>query len=157
MNISKQITNELEKILKIEEGSYKLEKRDWSKDGFKITTNKQEIFLLIDSDTCCCENWGYFMTEDEDSLNKFIGAAITDITLTDSLLKTIDFQPAGDVDNDIFEEGKTKLNMYEGDCMFVNINTNIGVLQFVAYNEHNGYYGHEAVVASNQLTHSTTL
>ena len=34
--------------------------------------------------------------------------------------------------------------------MFVNINTSNGALQFAAYNEHNGYYGHEAVVISEK-------
>jgi hypothetical protein len=39
----------------------------------------------------------------------------------------------------------------------VNIDTDRGQLQFVAYNEHNGYYGHNAVVVSKQLTHEECL
>jgi len=39
--------------------------------------------------------------------------------------------------------------------MFVDLLTNIDVIQFVAYNEHNGYYGHTASVSSNQLNFST--
>ncbi len=35
--------------------------------------------------------------------------------------------------------------------MFVNLETNKGTLQFVAYNEHNGHYGHEAKVTCKQL------
>lgn len=46
---------------------------------------------------------------------------------------------------------------YEGNTMFVNIDTDRGVLQFVAYNEHNGYYGHSASVTSKQLTHGEVL
>ena len=41
--------------------------------------------------------------------------------------------------------------------MFVDIVTDRGVLQFVAYNIHNGYYGHEAKVISTQLEHNETL
>ncbi|MEL3959481.1 hypothetical protein NST17_20225 [Caldifermentibacillus hisashii] len=41
--------------------------------------------------------------------------------------------------------------------MFVDIITSNGTLQFVAYNEHNGYYGHEAKVISTQIEHSEFL
>jgi len=41
--------------------------------------------------------------------------------------------------------------------MFVDLKTDRGKLQFVAYNEHNGYYGHEAEVICNQLNHSEVL
>lgn len=41
--------------------------------------------------------------------------------------------------------------------MFVDLITDRGVLQFVAYNEQNGYYGHLAKVESRQLTHEETL
>jgi tRNA(Ile2) C34 agmatinyltransferase TiaS len=46
---------------------------------------------------------------------------------------------------------------FEGGVMFVNIETNEGTLQFVAYNEHNGYYGHIAKVQSMQLSHEVVL
>ena len=46
---------------------------------------------------------------------------------------------------------------FEGGVMFVNITTSKGVLQFVAYNEHNGYYGHSACVISKQLNHEECL
>ena len=61
------------------------------------------------------------------------------------------------------ERNKEKLRaeldgeMYEGGVMFVDIETDRGVLQFVAYNEHNGYYGHEARVSSTQVTHKEIL
>lgn len=45
----------------------------------------------------------------------------------------------------------------QGGVMFVNILTDKGILQFVAYNCHNGYYGHEATVKSTQLEHSECL
>ena len=45
----------------------------------------------------------------------------------------------------------------EGGVMFVNLETDMGTLQFVAYNEHNGYYGHEAKVQCTKLTHAEHL
>ncbi len=42
-------------------------------------------------------------------------------------------------------------------CMFVDLITNRGVLQFTAYNNHNGYYGHDAKVISTQLNHKCSL
>ena len=119
----------METILKIEETTFE------GKDGFVITTSEQQIKLGIDNAQCCCENWGYFMSEDDAS--DFIGAKLIDVKITDTLLKP----------NDEFDVN----DMYEGDVMFVNVETDKGLLQFVAYNEHNGYYGHEACVISKQL------
>lgn len=125
----------MEKILKIEETNFD------GKCGFIITTDKQIVKLGIDDYQSCCENYGYFMSED--NLEDFIGAELLDIKITDTLLK-----PNNEIDvNDI----------YEGDVMFVNIETNKGLLQFVAYNEHNGYYGHDACVISKQLNYDTVL
>jgi hypothetical protein len=107
-------------------------------DGFIIKTNKQEIKLGIEGGQCCCEQFGYFMTNDE--VKDFIGAEVLDVTVTDEILNTEKF-----------------VETYDGGCMFINIVTNIGVLQFTAYNSHNGYYGHDAVVLSEQLNYSEVL
>jgi hypothetical protein len=125
----------METILKIEETTFD------GKDGFVITTSEQSIKLGIDNGQSCCENWGYFMSEDDTS--DFIGAKLIDVKITDTLLKP----------NDEFDVN----DMYEGDVMFVNVETDKGLLQFVAYNEHNGYYGHEACVISKQLNESEYL
>ncbi len=119
----------METILKIEETTFE------TKDGFIITTSEQSIKLGIDNRQACCENWGYFMSEDDTS--DFIGAKLIDVKITDTLLNQ----------NNEFDVN----NIYEGDVMFLNIETDKGLLQFVAYNEHNGYYGHEACVISKQL------
>lgn len=119
----------METILKIEETTFD------GKDGFVITTSDQLIKLGIDNEQVCCETWGYFMSED--NTNDFIGAKIISIKITDTLLKT---------------SSKFDLEgMYEGGVMFVNVETNKGLLQFVAYNEHDGCYGHKACVVSKQL------
>ena len=131
----------MEKILRIEEisGQYGC----MTQEGYAIVTDKQTIKLLIDNHQDCCEDWGYFMSED--NFESFIGAKILEITLTDTALNTkkIDEHIEYGVDN--------------GDIMFVNIVTDKGVLQFVAYNCHNGYYGHGAYVFSEQLKHETCL
>lgn len=102
----------MEKILRIEEisGQYGC----MTQEGYAIVTDKQTIKLLIDNHQDCCEDWGYFMSED--NFESFIGAKILEIECG--------------VDN--------------GDIMFVNIVTDKDVLQFVAYKCHNGYYGHGA-------------
>lgn len=112
--------------------------------GYAITTNKQVIKLLIDNDQLCCESWGYFMSEDE--FDSFIGADIMEISLTDTALNTTKFKKY-DIDAEWFEGG----------VMFVNITTSKGLLQFVAYNEHKGWYGHDAYVISEQLNHTELL
>jgi len=131
----------METIIKIEETTFKKTKDDWSSfDGFVINTDKQVIKLGIENRQSCCENWGYFMTEDD--LKEFEGAKLISITLTDTALKTKEL-----------EEEYVEVD----ECMFVNLNTDKGLLQFVAYNSHNGYYGHEAVVVSEILNHEECL
>lgn len=42
-----------------------------------------------------------------------------------------------------------KIYIYDIDgVMFINIETTKGFLQFVVYNEHNGYYGHSVLLVS---------
>lgn len=122
---------------------------DWYRgDGYHITTDKQVIKLLINNGQSCCENWGYFMSEDD--TKSFIGADLLELTITDTVLNTHSV-PEGLKDDD------GVIRMYDGGIMFVNISTSKGLLQFVAYNEHNGYYGHTAYVISEQLTHQEGL
>jgi hypothetical protein len=133
-----------ELIKSIEEvENYQDEECSWSGwDGFKVTTNQQEILLLIDNCQSCCEVWGYFLSEDD--IDKFVGASLRDVTITDTALNT------KRVENEASY-------LDEGDTLFVNLDTSRGKLQFVAYNGHNGYYGHEAKVISKQLTASKGL
>jgi hypothetical protein len=138
----------MEKILRIEETSNSIGQRGWcGTEGYAIITDKQTIKLLIDSGQSCCEHYGYFMSEDK--FDSFEGATLLDITITDTCLNT---QKLNDE-----HVGDGKGNLYAGGIMFVNIHTDKGVLQFVAYNEHNGYYGHTAYVISEQLKHEENL
>lgn len=138
----------MEKILKIKETSFGYElysaynssKYSNCYDGFEIITNKQIIKLGITNSQSCCENWGYFMTCDP--IKFFEGAILYDIKLTDTALDTKQLEAK---------------EIIEANLMFVTLETSEGTLQFVAYNEHNGYYGHEAIVISEQLYHTETL
>lgn len=130
----------MERILSIEETTFS--KGGYSKyDGFVITTDTQEIKIGIENGQSCCENWGYFMSQDD--LSDFIHSELVDVTITDTELNVERLQELCDEDY--------------AQCMFVNIQTSKGLLQFTAYNEHNGYYGHNAVIISNSLNHSETL
>lgn len=104
-----------------------------SLDGYKIKTEQDEIYLLIDNGQCCCETWGYFSTDDD--LQKFIGAELIGIQLTDTSLKT-----------ETIEEIKY---LDEGDVQFVTFKTDNGVFQLAVYNSHNGYYGHRIYLFKN--------
>jgi hypothetical protein len=134
----------MEKIISIKEISRKEDYTNYA--GYAITTDQQVIKLLIDDEGQCCESWGYFMSEDD--FSEFIGTELLDVKITDTELK------AG-----ILEKHDVNLDdeWFEGGVMFVDIATSKGTLQFVAYNEHNGYYGHEAKVISQQLTHEEVL
>ena len=124
----------MEKILKIEEGSFNLgEYSDYV--GYIISTDQQVIKFGIGAYQACCEDWGYFSSEDD--FKDFIGADLLEIETVSTALNVEAFKTeAVDIDS----------------CMFVNFKTSKGLLQFAVYNEHNGYYGHEVKLISNQLT-----
>lgn len=132
----------MEQILSITEAPFKVQGNDWSKyDGYQIITNEQIIQFGIDNGRSCCESWGHMITND--STDEFIGATVKDISITDTALNNKKIEELESLDS--------------GGVMFVNIETDKGLLQFVAYNAHNGYYGHDAVIISKQLTYSETL
>lgn len=111
--------------------------------GYRIVTNKQVIELLIGNQDHWCESWGYFWCNEKP--DDFIGASVTGIEIVDAEL------------NKKIYDSEVECVLDQGGVMFVNILTDKGILQFVAYNCHNGYYGHEATVKSTQLEHSECL
>lgn len=119
--------------------------------GVLITTTDQVIKLLVDDSQRCCEDVGYFLTEDR--VGDFIGAELIDVRLTDDELEEALMEQFGLGTPD----GFNGYRRFEGSLMFVDIVTDRGLLQFVAYNEHNGNYGHDALVVSKQLNHFDTL
>jgi hypothetical protein len=115
-------------------------------EGYKVITSEQEILLSIDNDQACCEDWGYFWCNEKPQ--SFVGTNLKGIEITDTELnKAIMLK----------NEVEQSTEYFEGGVMFVNLNTSGGVLQFVAYNQHNGYYGHSAIVTSKQLNHEECL
>lgn len=96
-------------------------------EGFVVRLTTGFVFLIMEMGQNCCESPGYFLSEED--LDSFVGAEYLGVDIVDEALATVE-KPA----------------IYEGGVMFVNINTNKGPLQFVAYNEHNGYYAHRALV-----------
>lgn len=128
----KEIIQEL-----IELENYKDDEESWSGfEGYKVVTNQREIIMVISNSSSCCEVWGYFWLNDNPK--DFIGAELNQIDIVDESL-----------DKKKFEE-KTDGGIYEGDVMFINLETNKGTLQFTLYNSHNGYYGHTAKVISKR-------
>lgn len=132
-----------EKILKIEERTFQGEEKWDTMEGYVIKTDKQDILIGISNRQSCCENWGYFSTNDD--IKEFVGADLLDIKLTDTSLNT-----------KIIEE-KFEYGFDDGGIQFVDLNTSKGTLQFVVYNAHNGYYGHSIEIKSKQLNYKQCL
>lgn len=131
----------LEKILRIEKSNWKESPDSWeSYDGYQIITDQQTIKIGVSDGQSCCESFDCLTSND--NLDEFVGAEIAEIVRVSECLNTKVLPEYG---------------YDEGDAMFININTNIGTLQFVVYNCHNGYYGHEGIVVSRQLNLSENL
>jgi len=132
----------MEKILRIEESNFKINEKSYGGyDGYEIVTDKQTIRIGISDSQCCCEDFGCIITNDE--ISEFINAELIGVSITDTALNNKEIEELECLDC--------------GGAMFVNIETNKGLLQFVTYNSHNGYYGHEAVLVSKQLNHNEDL
>jgi len=138
----------MEKIVSIKEVTFCGRDEQSNSDGYEIETTKQTIRMGIENEQACSETWGYFWRNDD--IEDFIGAELLDVKLVDGELNEV-------------EMTKEKLdeidlpNTFTGGLMFVNLYTSKGPLQFVVYNAHNGYYGHDAFVESVQLTVKDTL
>jgi len=132
----------MELILGIEEVEGVMDPRDGqqsygSYDGYKVTTEKQTIWVLIDNNQNCCEDWGYLHSEkDVGGLIRFSGADLLSVKIVDEEYNVSDIDLGG---------------LECGRAVFVNFETSKGLLQLVAYNSHNGYYGHEVRVVSDKL------
>ena len=128
----------MEKIIRIEE----FHEEGWKgKEGFRIITDKQTIEIGIGAQDECCARHGYFFTPDD--TKDFHDAVLLDIKIVDIDLNKKKFEEIGNLDG--------------GDVMFIDFETDKGVLQFTAYNSHNGYYGNTAYLKSTQLNHESVL
>ena len=105
-------------------------------EGYHITTEKDDIYFLIQGEQQCCEDAGYICSEDD--LDYFIGAEVLDIELTDTGLENTKLEKNYCIDD---------FNC--GGIQFITFKTSKGVFQFAVYNSHNGYYGHNIKVIWN--------
>lgn len=126
----------METIKKIYEDTWKYDNNYSGYDGFIIETDKQVIRLGIDNGQSCCEDWGYIASED--NFEDFVNSNLISINEVSTAL----------------EVNKIKLGteyVCEGSAVFINVETTKGTLQFVLYNEHNGYYSHHYRIDSTQF------
>lgn len=105
-----------------------------SMDGYKIETDKHIFYVLIDNMQSCCENWGYFSSEDD--LNLFIDSNLIEVNLTDTALNKKKFE-------------EHQVSTYCDAIQFVDFVTSNGVFQIAVYNDHNGYYGHGILIVKD--------
>ncbi len=140
----------MEKILRIKEKRFVNGLDSYTYEGFEIITDEQDILIGIGDEQDCCENAGYLISDDD--YKRFEGAELLDIAVVDTGLKVYNVDDYLTIPTNPDESEDEEDNV-----MFVNINTSTGLFQIVAYNQHNGYYGHEAVVISKVLNHSEVL
>ena len=89
---------------------------------------------FVDEGQSCCES-RYMLTDDD--LAGYVGAKFLGADIKDA-------------PNMEYEYG-------EHEVQFLEVQTDRGVFTMASHNEHNGYYGHEAVVQSTQLNHFEIL
>ena len=126
----------IQEIKKIEDMPYDVETNSSLFDGYLVITDKHTFAVLIDNHQQSCENWGYMHSEDD--LEKFIGADLYEIKLTDiarNVHKLKEICPYVKADQ----------------IQFVDFKTTKGTFQLVAYNEQNGFYGHKIIVLQDQV------
>lgn len=114
-------------------------------DGYVIETEDETIQILVQNEQQCCENCGYIVSEDE--LSQFVGANILEVSVVDESLITTVLNKLPVVEDDY-----TYL-----EAVFVNVNTDKGLLQFAVYNAQNGYYGHEIRILSKELNYTNVI
>lgn len=135
----------MEKIIKIEQvHDLKLDPSKWqSYEGFKIHTNEQEILVLIEDDQHCCEDAGYLSSFEDPK--DFEDSDLLKIEIVDESLNKKEWHSK-------FQNG-----LDEGRAIFINFETSKGLFQLTVYNSHNGYYGHDVIIKSNQVNEETSL
>jgi hypothetical protein len=122
------------KIIRIDEVySYKLKGWYNTMEGYEIITEKNKILVLIQDGQQCCEQAGFFSSDDD--LKSFIGSDLREVNLTDKALRKITVSEIGlDLDSEYTS------------IQFVDFVTDKGAFQLAVYNSHNGYYGHDIKV-----------
>lgn len=111
-------------------------------DGFRIETEDEEMYFLIDNSQCCCENWGTYLYTPED-LREYVGA---------------DYLGYDESSCSEIENGLKSEYVESDEICFLNIHTSKGIIDFAVYNSHNGYYSHAVVLKiTNKKTGETSM
>lgn len=111
-------------------------------DGFKIETEDEEIYFVIDNSQQCCENWGTYLYTPED-LREYVGADYLGY----------DESSCSEIENHLENE-----YVESDEICFLNIHTSKGTIDFAVYNSHNGYYSHAVVLKiTNKKTGETSM
>lgn len=106
-------------------------------DGYRIETTENKYLILIENGQSCCEDWGYFSSDDD--FRRFIGKELKEVRCTDTAL------------NQEVLKSHCEWGLDHGGIQFVDFIMNDGaVLQFAVYNAHNGYYGHPILIAKDE-------
>lgn len=135
-----------ESIVSIEEVTDVIGNNSYSRyDGYRITTTERVLELLISNSQSCCESFGYFVSEDD--LSQYMGREFRGLHITDTNRTGREFTKGWEPGQD-----PNAISLDDGDVMFVDVMTDIGSFQFAAYNAHNGYYGHTALITGRALT-----
>ena len=113
-----------------------------SYDGFRIETEDEEMYFVIDNSQQCCENWGTYLYTPED-LKDYIGADYLGY----------DEKSCEEVENALKNEC-----VNSDEICFLNILTSKGTIDFAVYNSHNGYYSHAIVLKiTNKKTNEVSM
>lgn len=102
-------------------------------------SNGDNLSILISNFQNCCESFGYVTTND--SISEFVGAHLISYSIVDTDMAVKTNQVMG---TEIYNMQGTDSDA--GGVVFLNVETDRGVLQLCVYNNHNGYYGHLAEV-----------
>lgn len=110
-------------------------------DGFRIETEDEEMYFLIDNLQSCCENWGTYLYTPED-LREYVGA---------------DYLGYDESSCSEIENGLKSEYVESDEICFLNIHTSKGIIDFAVYNSHNGFYAHDVVLKiTNKKTGETS-
>jgi len=99
-----------------------------SMEGFRVETDKHVFLVLIDDQSSCCESWGHVHSADR--LEDFVGAALSEVRLTDTALNTTIIE----------RHGHAKYGFDGGGIQPMDFVTDRGKLQLAVYSSQNGYY-----------------
>jgi len=111
-------------------------------DGFRIETEDEEMYFLINNFQNCCENWGTYLYTPED-LKEYIGAEYLGY----------DEKNCSEIEN--YLENKY---VHPDETCFLNVHTSKGTIDFAVYNSHNGYYSHGVILKiTNKKTGESSM